>query len=580
MNINIKKKQVLPILIIIGLIILVLGFILISNLIKKYTPTKEHMELSEYYQITEDSQVAITLNNKVLNNHATIINNHVYLDYKFVHDFLNERFYWDINENILLYTTTSDVISAKADQNSYSIGRNNTDYGRPIVKATADSAWIDLEFVKNYSDFTYSIYESPSRLVITNEWKDITICTLKGKTEIREKGGIKSPILKDVKKGDVLTILEVDEKWTKVCSDDGIVGYVRSNKVKNTETKTLVSEYTPETFNHIKVDKAINLLWHPVFSLTANKEITTILSTTKGVDVLSPSWFKPKDNKGNISSFASSDYVKYAHDHDVEVWGMVKNLDLDSPDIDVNYILTHTSSRQNLVKQLVAQAYQYNLDGINVDFESIKEDKVGDGYIQFLRELSVECEKFGILLSTAVQVPIPDNSGFKYSQQADFVDYVCIMAYDQHWGKESGEGPVAALNWVKESIQNTLNEGVPADQLVLGIPFYSRLWTLTPKSEVNATEVTYELSRKNYPIANAKKWMNDNISNPTWLADIGQYYGETKKNGIIYKMWLEDETSIEGKLKLMQEYKLAGAAFWSSDLDNTSIWEVIIKYIN
>ena len=580
MNINIKKKQVLPILLIIGLIILVLGFILISNLIKKYTPTKEHMELSEYYQITEDSQVAITLNNKVLNNHATIINNHVYLDYKFVHDFLNERFYWDINENILLYTTTSDVISAKADQNSYSIGRNNTDYGRPIVKATADSAWIDLEFVKNYSDFTYSIYESPSRLVITNEWKDITICTLKGKTEIREKGGIKSPILKDVKKGDVLTILEVDEKWTKVCSDDGIVGYVRSNKVKNTETKTLVSEYTPETFNHIKVDKAINLLWHPVFSLTANKEITTILSTTKGVDVLSPSWFKPKDNKGNISSFASSDYVKYAHDHDVEVWGMVKNLDLDSPDIDVDYILTHTSSRQNLVKQLVAQAYQYNLDGINVDFESIKEDKVGDGYIQFLRELSVECEKFGILLSTAVQVPIPDNSGFKYSQQADFVDYVCIMAYDQHWGKESGEGPVAALNWVKESIQNTLNEGVPADQLVLGIPFYSRLWTLTPKSEVNATEVTYELSRKNYSIANAKKWMNDNISSPTWLADIGQYYGETKKNGIIYKMWLEDETSIEGKLKLMQEYKLAGAAFWSSDLDNTSIWEVIIKYIN
>ena len=467
----------------------------------------------------------------------------------------------------------------KADENSYSIGRNITDYGRPIVKASAESAWIDLEFVKKYSDFVYTMFESPSRLVITNEWKDITISTLKDNTELRVKGGIKSPILKDLKKGDVLTILETDEKWTKVSSIDGIVGYVLSNKVKKTETKTLVSEYIPETFNHIKVDKTINLLWHPVFSMTANNEITTILSTTKGVDVLSPSWFKPKDNKGNISSFASSDYVKYAHDHGVEVWGMIKNFDLDSS-VDVNYILTHTSSRQNLVKQLVAQAYQYNLDGINVDFESIKEEQVGDGYIQFLRELSIECEKFDILLSTAVQVPIPSNSGFKYSQQADFVDYVCIMAYDQHWGKESGEGPVAGLNWVEESINNTLNEGVPADQLVLGIPFYSKLWTLTPNSEANATEITYELTRKNYSISNAKKWMNDNISNPTWLEDVGQYYGETKKNGVIYKMWLEDESSIELKLKLIQEYKLAGAAFWSSDLDNTSVWEIIIKYIN
>jgi len=324
---NIKKKQVLPILIIVGLIILVLGFILISNLIKKYTPTKEHQDLTEYYNISEESQVAITLNHSVIKNQGTMIDGHVYLDYHFVHDILNERFYWDANENILLYTTASDVISAKADETSYSTGRNSNDYGRAIVKATAESAWVDLEFVKTYSDFTYSLYESPSRLVITNEWKDITVSTLKGNTEIRVKGGIKSPILKDVKKGDVLTILEVDEKWTKVCSEDGIVGYVRSNKVKNTENKTLVSEYTPEKFNHIKVDKTINFLWHPVFSMNANKEISTILSTTKGVDVLSPSWFKPKDNNGNIASLASSDYVKYAHDHGVEVWGMLKNFD-------------------------------------------------------------------------------------------------------------------------------------------------------------------------------------------------------------------------------------------------------------
>lgn len=575
-----KKKQVLPVLIIVGLIILVLLFIVGSNLIKKYTPTKEHKELTEYYGMTDENQVAITLNNTVLENYGTLMDGHVYLDYKFVHDVLNSRFYWDANENILLYTTATDVISAKADETSYSIGKSSSDYGRPIVKATAESAWVDLEFVNTYSDFTYSYYESPSRIVITNEWKDITVSTLKGNTEVRFKGGIKSPILADVKKGDVLTILEVDEKWTKVCTSDGITGYVRSNKVKNTETKTLVSEYKEETFKHIKKDKTINFLWHPVYSKAANSEISSILSNTKGVDVISPSWFKLKDNKGNISSYATSDYVTYCHNHGVEVWGMVKNLDLDSNDIDVNYILTHTSTRQNLVNQIVSQALQYNLDGINIDFEQLSESKIGDAYIQFLRELSIKCENNDIILSTAVYTPAAYNSVYKYGEQTDFVDYVCLMAYDQHWGQGSGEGSVAALDWVAEGVKNTLDEGVPADQLILGMPFYTKLWKLTPTSDDSAVEVSYMIGFENLGLTSAKKWMNNNISNPVWLEDAGQYYGEVVKNGVTYKMWLEDEASIEAKLKLMQEQKLAGAAFWSSDLDNTSIWDVIIKYIN
>ena len=575
-----KKKQILPVLIIVGLIVLVLLFIVGSKLIEKYTPTKEHKELTEYYGITEDSQIAITLNSTVLENYGVMLDGHVYLDYKFVHDVLNSRFYWDANENILLYTTSSDVISAKADETTYNIGKSNTDYGRPIVKATADSAWVDMEFVKTYSDFTYTVYESPSRVVITNEWKEITISTLKGNTEVRFKGGIKSPILADVKKGDVLTILETDEKWTKVCTEDGITGYVRSNKVKNTEKKTLTSEYKPETFHHIKKEQTINFLWHPVYSTAANNEISSIISTAKGLDVVSPSWFKLKDNKGNISSFASLDYVNYCHNHDVEVWGMVKNMDLDSTDIDINYILTHTTTRQNLVNQIVSKALQYNLDGINIDFEQLSESKIGDAYIQFLRELSIKCENNDILLSTAVYTPAAYNSVYKYGEQTDFVDYICLMAYDQHYGQASGEGSVAALDWVEEGVKNTLSEGVPAEQLILGVPFYTKLWKLTPTSNDSAVDTTYIIGFENLGLTSAKKWMNNNITTPVWLEESGQYFGEVVKSGTTYKMWLEDETSIEKKLALMQEYKLAGAAFWSSDLDNSSVWDVIIKYIN
>ena len=577
---NTFQKQVLPVLIVLGLIVLVLAFTVGGKLIEKYTPSKERMELTEYYNMTDESQVAITLNNTVLDIYGSMIDGHLYLDFDFVHDVLNSRFYWDANENILLYTTATDIVSAQAEASNYKVGKNTIDFGRPIVKATAESAWVDLEFVKQYSDFIYSYFDSPHRLVIVNEWCDITVSTIKGDIEVRQKGGIKSPILSDLEKGDEVTILEVDEKWTKICTEDGITGYVRSNKVKNTKTKTLESEYTEETFNHIKMDKSINLLWHPVHSTAANADISSILSESKGVNVICPTWFKIRNNSGAITSYASTDYVNYCHSQGVKVWGLVKNLDLDSADIDVNYILTHTSARQNMVNQIIAQALQYNLDGINVDFEQLSESEIGDGYIQFIRELSIKCENNDLVLSTSVYTPAAYNSVYKYAEQAYFVDYVALMAYDQHWGQGSGEGSVAALNWVEEGVTNTLNEGVSADQLILGIPFYTKLWKLTPTTDESATEQSYIIGFENLGLTSAKKWMNNNVAEPEWLDDCGQWYGEITKNGVIYKMWLEDEDSLEERLKLMQNHSLAGAAFWSSALDNNEAWDVIIKYIN
>lgn len=574
------NNKILPALAVIGLICLVLVITLGVKLIQKYTPSKEYLDLSEYYNMQDDSQVAITLNNVVLDDFATLIDGHVYLDYNFVHDIINKRFYWDANENILLYTTATDLISANAESSTYMVGKSSTGYDRMIVRATADSAWIDIDFVKMFSDFIYTYHESPSRIVITNEWNDISVSVLNGKTKVRLKGGIKSPILADAAKGDTLTLLESDEKWTKVCTEDGIVGYVKSNKVKKSQAITLNSEYEEETFHHITMDKQVNLLWHPVFSASANDSVASVLSESKGVNVISPTWFKLKDNKGNLSSIASSAYVNYCHSQGVKVWGLVKNMDLESSDIDTNYILTHTSARQNLVNQIIAQALQYNLDGINIDFEQLSESEIGDGYIQFLRELSIKCENNDLVLSTAVYVPASFNMVYEYGEQADFVDYICLMAYDQHWGQNSGEGSVSALNWVDESVENTLAEGVPSNQLVLGIPFYTKLWKLTPTTDDSSAEQNYMIGFQNLGLNSAKKWMETNITEPVWLEDCGQWYGEVTKDGVIYKMWLEDKDSLEQRLKLMQDKKLAGAAFWSSELDNTEAWDVIIKYIN
>lgn len=569
-----------PVLIAAGVITFVLVIILGINLFNKFSPSREQLALNDYYKMSSDTQVAITLDNTILDSYGTLIGDQVYLDYQFVHDVLNTRFYWDANENILLYTTANDVISAKADESRYYIGKSSANYERVIVKASADSAWIDIDFVKKYTNIDFTYYENPSRIVITSEWSDITISTLKEKTEIRFEDNIKSPILAEAKKGDVLTILESDKKWTKVCTSDGIVGYVKSNKVKKTQSQTLTSDFEPETFAHIEMGEPINLLWHQVLNSTANSNISSILTKSKGVNVICPTWFKLKDNNGNISSLASTDYVNYCHNQDVKVWGLVKSFDLDSEEIDVNYILTHTSARQRLVNQLIAQALQYNLDGINVDFEALSYSEIGDAYIQFLRELSIKCENNDIVLSTSVPPSNQFNNAYQYEEQAYFVDYVAVMTYDQHYGQQSGEGSVAALDWVEENIDTLIKKGIPSDQLVLGIPFYTRLWTLTPTTEQDDTDAAYLISRENLGFDSAKKWMEENVSEPVWLDDCRQWYGEKQQNGIIYKMWLEDEDSLTERLKLIDNYGLAGAAFWRSGFENNEAWDIIIKYIN
>jgi spore germination protein YaaH len=293
-----------------------------------------------------------------------------------------------------------------------------------------------------------------------------------------------------------------------------------------------------------------------------------------------------EDNEGNISSLASKDYVDYCHSHGVDVWGLVSNFELD--EVDSIYVLTHTSTRQNLVNQIIAKALQYNLDGINIDFEAMNSEtlsskEIGDAYIQFLRELSIKCENNDLVLSTDVLIPGGYNGSlYRYNEQIDFVDYVIVMAYDEHYGQKTGAGSVASLDWTENAVKDLLEAGVPSNQLVLGIPFYSKLWSLTPKTEQDSAEVTYVIGFENLGMSSAENWMSTNVpgSDWKWLEDCGQFYGETTKKGVIYKMWLEDTTSLEERLKMMKSYNLAGAAFWKSGLETDEVWDIIIKYIN
>lgn len=572
------KKKIMPVLVVIVLILLIIGGVLAVSLIKKYTPSKERKELSEYYNLTSVDQVALIYNYEVLDTTALLLDGSVYLDYNFVHDFINPRFYWDANENILLYTTADELISASADSTSYLVTKSSVEYGKPIVKASSTSAWVEIDFVRQYSDFTYTYYQDPSRIVLNNNWGEINVANIKKKnTSVRELGGIKSPILCDLTKGDKVVVLEELEKWVKVQTQDGVIGYVRSNAVSNPTVENLASDFVPETFTHIVKDFEICMAWHQVTTRDANSTLTNVLADTKGINVISPTWFYLNDNNGGIANLASNDYVNYCHQQGIEVWALVSNLE--NPDVDTTYVLTHTSTRQNLVNQIISVAIQYNLDGINLDFEALDREQVGDSYIQFIRELSIKCANNGIVLSVDNYAPTEYTAFYNRAEQANFVDYVVIMGYDEHYGGSEEAGSVASISWVRDAVVNTLEE-VPASQVVLGMPFYTRIWCTTPDADASDTEMSYKVTSKAYGMRAANVQIATYDAEKTWNAECGQNYAEYMVGDSKYQVWLEDSSSAEERLKLLDEYSLAGASFWKLGFETSDIWDTIIKYIN
>ena len=259
---------------------------------------------------------------------------------------------------------------------------------------------------------------------------------------------------------------------------------------------------------------------------------------------------------------------------------------LENPD--TTEVLTYTSRRENLINNLISAAIQYNLDGINVDFESL-DPAVGDSYIQFIRELSLKCANNGIVLSVDNYPPTAYTAFYNRAEQAVFADYVILMGYDEHYVGSEEAGSVASIGFVRQGVADTLQD-VPADQLILGMPFYTRVWSETPVSEdgaaISDTENTsdsytlFELDCYSASMNETQNLISANGAIPVWSDTDGQYYVEYINGGVTYKIWVEDSASLEEKLKVLQENQLAGGAFWKLTLEDPTVWDTIIKYIN
>ena len=335
-----RNKKMIPVVAVFILIGVVILLMLCGNFLKRYIPTKETEDLSEYYGLTSEEEMGIVLNDVLLEAKGIYVDGKAYLDYQTIHDNINERFYWDANENVLLYTTPSDLITVNAGENRYFVTKAETATDYTIARVDADQLYIALDFVQQYTNMTYDYFENPNRVTIVTEAGDKQITTAQKKTEIRRKGGIKSPILKQVEKGDTLAVLEEGDTWSKVASEDGIIGYVKKKfigEIGELSAQSVTNGYKEE-FTHIRKDYAINMGWHQVTNPDANSKIASVLTATKGVNVISPTWFYLNDNDGNVASLANMDYVNYCHQNGVEVWGLVS--DLENKDVDSTGVLT------------------------------------------------------------------------------------------------------------------------------------------------------------------------------------------------------------------------------------------------
>lgn len=569
------------------IVILVIAAVVGAFLWKRYSPSKKEYDLKKYYGIENEGQLAVIVDNQVAEPHGMIADGKAYVQYEIVRDYINDRFYWDPNENVLLYTLPKDMVTVEVGSKDYSVSKEKKSEDYVILKTEGSTAYIALDFIQQYTNIEYELYNEPNRVMIVSDWGETTVAAVKKNTQIRYQGGVKSPILSQVKKKDEVTVIESEENWKKVRTKDGFIGYIKNSALRKEEKKVVSRAFDEQEFTSIQKEYTINMAWHNVTNTDANNSVLQRIAESKGLTTIAPTWFHVKDTDGNMDSIASSDYVNYAHQSNIEVWAAIRDFDGGINSYEESYeLLRFTSKRENLINQLISEALRVGVDGINVDFEKIS-DECGEHYIQFIRELSVRCRQNGLILSIDNYVPKGYNMQYNRTEQGIVADYVIIMGYDEHYAGSPVAGPVASYNFVKEGIEETLKE-VPAEKVISGIPFFSRLWEETPKTEEELAEQAgteeaenpVKVTSEAFGMANARSKVEESGAEITWDEETKQNFATWAVESATYKIWLEDEKSIEPKLMLMKEHKLAGTAAWALGQESSEIWNLIQKYVN
>ena len=578
-----RRKKQLRIRIFLGTLFLILGIAAAVWLIIRYTPTNQRMSLEEYFGPMEADEAAIVIQDQILTDQRALVRDgHVYLPHELVRDSLNERFFWDAGNGQVLFTTASQTFEIPVESASYKVidGALDDDPSsessfEEVIALRADSGdlYFSLAFLAQYTDIAWTYEEDTRHVFIRNQWGDTLTADSLKEAAVRYAGGIKSPIVTDLLKGDQVTVLEQGEHWLKVLTQNGFVGWVKSNRM--TEPVTVNQEhegFTPVAYPSIKMDDKVSLIWHMVTTTGDNKAFPDATASMTGINVISPTWFSLTDNEGNVESLGSKTYVEEAHNKGLQVWGLVDDF---SPDMDNSVMLSSTAARRNCISQLIGYARTLGMDGINIDFEHIDPDDAYT-YTEFVRELSIACRSHSLVLSVDTYPPYDFNAYLNRKEIAAVSDYLINMGYDEHYVGSESAGSVASFGYEARALSTLLQSGIPADKLISAIPFYTRIW-YTSTDEAGTAYINSEELSMNAVSATLESWS----LTPQWDPSTAQnYISWYTDDGVLCEIWIEDADSLLRKALLVSSNDLAGCAIWALGFQDDSVWKVVSENIS
>lgn len=568
------KKRVFTVLVPIVLILLVAAVALGSILFEKFSYSKNRADLNEYFAIAQADEVAMVVQDSVVDEKAKMVDGMSYFTLSTVEQYFTDRFYVNSVEQVLLFTTDTDVIRINIGDGSNVMYVSDAGQELPYKAAfyEGDTLYIAADYVQKFANFEYHLFDEPLRMQVYTQWNSYTSMTVSKKTALRYQGGIKSDILVDLEKGDEVAVLEQMENWSKVKTSNALIGYVENKYLTGEKTveRLCSTGFQEIVYSNVKKEGTINLAFHQVFNEVGADGLASALSTTKAVNVVSPTWFRLNNNSGDFTSIANASYVAKAHELGIDVWALITDVDsadLYGIEIDFVELLSSSANRRHLIEGLMAQVDTYGLDGINIDFEKVKKDS-GIHFVQFLRELSIETRKRGVVLSVDNYVPSEYTAHYNRKEQGIVADYLIIMGYDEHYVGGGEAGSNASIGFVESGITNT-KEVVPADKIINAVPFYTRVWE-SGADGLKASTLT---------MASQKDWIAKSGVTPVWIDEVCQNYAEYEKDGTIYQCWLEDVESLRVKLEVMKTQEIAGVASWKLGIEDPAVWDAIAEYV-
>lgn len=522
-------------------------------------PNSKKADLNEYYHLKEDGEIGLVCDGRVSESPARVLEGKLYLPCEFFKENPELGLFYDATEHLLILTRPEEVATVPADGTDEAFHLKN------------EIPYVALEFVRENCPVEASVEADfdgePESISLRTKTHYQEATVGENAAVLRTGPGIKNPILAEIPAGTTVRLPEsgdAEEGWTAAM----LGGYSGFLETKELSELRQVEEEVPNAveFTHLLSKKKKSVAFHQVTDQASNEALPEYIQSIAGVTELAPTWFFLDSAEGEVSSLADAAYTETAAKKKLGVWAVFNDFDGQVNGRATGEALSGYSRREKMIRTVVEGTLAAGGSGICIDFENVTSSCAED-FIEFLRELSASCRREGLVLSVCNYTPM-FTKYYNRKQQAEVVDYIICMCYDEHTKNSANAGSTASLPFVQKGIEDTLLE-VPKEQLIAALPFYTRIW------ETRDGEVT---ECRSAGMASAAAFAEENGLSVTRDETAGQDYAVKEEGSLKTEIWLENAYSLGRKLEAVKDAELAGVAMWKLGFEKEDVWVLFTAY--